>query len=244
MNPIPRRARLSMLLRSFTVQGSWNYETLIGTGFAFTLLPALRHIHRGDPDALRASIERHAGLFNSHPYLIPVAAGAVARAEADGVSAPVIERFKGALRGSLGSMGDQLVWWAWRPMAAVLGVTMLLLGMAWWLVIVTFLAVYNILHVALRVWGIRTGTEQGMDVARALRGAGFHRVGRAATRAGLVLTGFATVLAFTALGGGMELNVVGVAAIAVGLALGLHARKVAWTALGTIWMLGMLFGTL
>ncbi len=245
MNPFPRRVRLSMLLRSFAVQGSWNYETLIGTGFAFTLLPALRYIHRGDPEGLSASLARHAGLFNSHPYLIPVAAGAVARAEADGITSPIIERFKSALRGSLGSMGDQLVWWAWRPMSAILGVALLLMGITWWVAVVAFLAIYNVLHVILRLWGIRAGMERGMSVANALREAPFHRVGRASARIGLLLTGFTAVLALEAVGGGdSQIDLVGVAAVALGLAVGLHTRKVAWAALGTIWMLGMFFGTL
>src|SRR5690606_32454688 len=66
----------------FAIQGSWNYRTLIGTGFAFALLPLLRSRYRGDPARLRESLERHASLFNSHPYLAPVALGAVAQLEA------------------------------------------------------------------------------------------------------------------------------------------------------------------
>ncbi|HET7276242.1 MAG TPA: PTS system mannose/fructose/sorbose family transporter subunit IID [Longimicrobiaceae bacterium] len=242
---LPRRVRAEILLRSLAVQGSWNYETLIGTGFAFTILPALRHIHRADPEALQTSLVRHAGLFNSHPYFIPVAAGAVARLEEDDVASPVVERFKSAIRGSLGSVGDQLVWWAWRPMSAVLGVALLLAGAAWWIAVIAFLTVYNTLHVGLRIWGMRIGLERGMEVGRVLRDAPLHRMGRAASNFGLLLAGFATVLAVARVSGPGDGNLLlGAGAVALGIWLGLRARTVVWAALGTVWGLGMLFGTL
>ena len=145
---------MAVLLRSFAVQGSWNYETLIGTGFAFSLLPVLRKLYAGDEEALRAAIARHNSLFNSHPYLATIAMGAVARLEADGADPKTIDRFKIAMRGSLGSMGDQLVWCAWRPASALLGVLLLLAGATWWVAIAAFLVVYNAMHLGLRAWGL------------------------------------------------------------------------------------------
>ena len=35
--------------RTFAVQGSWNYRTMIGGGMAFAMLPLLRRIYAGDP---------------------------------------------------------------------------------------------------------------------------------------------------------------------------------------------------
>ena len=46
------RFPLPVLLRAFAVQGSWNYETLLGTGFGFVILPALRRLH-ADPAVLQ-----------------------------------------------------------------------------------------------------------------------------------------------------------------------------------------------
>jgi hypothetical protein len=34
-----------VFLRSFAIQGSWNYRTLQGSGFAFALMPVLRYVH-------------------------------------------------------------------------------------------------------------------------------------------------------------------------------------------------------
>src|SRR5690606_33407159 len=134
MKRLPRRLALRVLLRSFTVQGSWNYETLIGTGFAFTLLPVLRHLYPADTEAFRAALARHTEVFNSHPYLATVAVGAVSRLEAEEADPGPIGRFKSALRGSLGSLGDQPVWSAWKPATVMGGLALAVAGMAWWLV--------------------------------------------------------------------------------------------------------------
>lgn len=195
MSALPRRVALRVLLRSLLVQASWNYETLIGTGFAFTVLPVLRHLYPGDTDAFRSAIARHRRIFNSHPYLATVAAGAVSRLEADGADPAIIERFKSALRGSLGSIGDQLIWSAWRPAAVLLGIALILAGAAWWLGLVVFLMVYNTLHLALRVWGWRIGAQAGIEVSKALRQAPLMTLAQRAADAGAALAGFATVLA-------------------------------------------------
>ena len=84
MRDFPRRVAAYVLLRSLLVQGSWNYETLIGSGFAFAIRPVLRHLHPSDDEAYHAAVDRHVGVFNSHPYFATVAVGAVARLEADG----------------------------------------------------------------------------------------------------------------------------------------------------------------
>jgi PTS system mannose-specific IID component len=93
VSAVDRRVRLRVLLRSFAIQGSWNYRTLLGTGFGFALLPALRAIYAGRPDALQEAVRRHTTLFNCHPYLAGVALGAVARLEDEGTPPETVERF-------------------------------------------------------------------------------------------------------------------------------------------------------
>src|SRR5690606_11625323 len=151
MTRLPASVRASMLVRSLAVQGSWNFETLVGAGFAFTLLPALRFIYGRSGPELDAAVSRHADLFNSHPYFATVAVGSVARLEAEKVEPVVVDRFKSALRGSLGSMGDRLVWTCWRPMSVLIGMVLFLLGAAWWVALAVLLIVYNLLHFAVRL---------------------------------------------------------------------------------------------
>jgi mannose/fructose/N-acetylgalactosamine-specific phosphotransferase system component IID len=143
---LPRSVLLHVFLRSFAIQGSWNYRTLQGSGFAFALLPALRYLHRDDPQRLLDAVRRHTHLFNAHPYLSGVALGAVARLEADGEDPEVIERFKNALRSSLGALGDRVVWAGWRPACLLLALTVLLVTESAWAAVALFLVLYNSGH--------------------------------------------------------------------------------------------------
>ena len=240
MSGLPRGVRRAMLLRSLAVQGSWNYRTLIGTGMAFVLAPALRHVHGRDPARLRDAVARHAELFNAHPYLAALAAGAIARLEVDGVPPETVARFKAAVRGSLGSMGDRLVWLTWRPACALLMVALLLAGAPWWAAVLAFLVPYNALHLWLRVWGLRAGLRDGLNVARALREAPFERLGERAGDAGAVLSGCAAVLA-VGWGGeqGWGYAALGGAALAVGIALGPRVRWAAALALTAVLAAGV-----
>ncbi|HEX5872777.1 MAG TPA: PTS system mannose/fructose/sorbose family transporter subunit IID [Longimicrobium sp.] len=240
MSALPPGVRRAMLLRSLAVQGSWNYRTLIGTGLAFVLAPALRHIYAGDPRKVREALARHAELFNAHPYLAALAAGALARLEADGVPPETIERFKSAVRGSLGSMGDRLVWLMWRPACALLMVALLLAGAGWWIAVLAFLLSYNALHLWMRTWGLNAGWRDGLQVARALREAPFERLGERAGDAGAVLSGFAAVLAI-GWGGepGVPYAAVGALALAAGVMLGPRVRWVAAVALTAILVAGV-----
>jgi len=113
---LPLRIKLAMYFRLLALQGSWNYETLNGTGVGFAMEPALRLLPGGvDSEAYRRALARESRYFNAHPYLASIAVGALTRAELDGVDPVRIERFRTALAGPLGSVGDRLVWASWLP---------------------------------------------------------------------------------------------------------------------------------
>ncbi|HEX2724060.1 MAG TPA: PTS system mannose/fructose/sorbose family transporter subunit IID [Gemmatimonadaceae bacterium] len=158
-----------MYLRLFAVQGSWNYETMLGNGIAFCTEPALRLLPGGiNGQRYSEALGRQARYFNAHPYLAGVAVGALARAELDGVPAPLIERFRTALAGPLGSVGDRLVWASWLPLCSLIALGAFGLGARPVRVIAIFLLTYNIGHLILRGWGLRVGFQRGLRVADAL----------------------------------------------------------------------------
>jgi mannose PTS system EIID component len=192
---------------------------------AYVLVPALRRIY--PPAEADAAAARHTELFNSHPYLTPLAAGAVARAEADGVPAETIGRFKSALRGSLGTVGDRLVWLVWRPACALLGLSLVLSGAPWWVGVAVFLAAHNALHLWLRVWGLRVGLRDGLGVARALRDAPLHLLGERAASAGALLAGYAAVRMVGSTVRSPGEFAAGALVVAAGVALGARARLAA-----------------
>lgn len=160
---------VSSFLRSFLIQGSWNYHTMLGGGFGFAVLPALRELFGSDQEAMDASVQRHVELFNAHPYLSTVALGATLKMERDGTDPETVRRFKAAVRGPLGSLGDALVWAAWLPGVSVFALTLYWLGVPEWLAAATFLVVYNAGHVGLRLWGFRMGLRDGRGVGRRLQ---------------------------------------------------------------------------
>lgn len=191
----PRRADfITAFLRSFAVQGSWNYRTLIGGGLGFALVPLLRRIHAGDPVALRKAVERHAGSFNAHPYMSPIAIGAFARLEHDGADEDTLGRFRTALRGPLGALGDQTVWAGWRPFCLLSAMVAFGLGLDARIAVLAFLAVYNSGHLALRVWGYRLGWSAGLRVGGLLNRSPLRNVARRLTPLNEALMGSVLVL--------------------------------------------------
>jgi mannose PTS system EIID component len=190
---LPLRVKLSMYFRLFAMQGSWNYETLNGTGIGFAMEPALRYLPGGiDGSEYRAALARESRYFNAHPYLAGIAVGALTRAELEGVDPVRIERFRTALAGPLGSVGDRLVWASWLPFCSLIALCVYGVGGSPVEVVGTFLLLYNVGHFSLRAWGLQIGLSRGLNVASALGNPvlrqGPHYIGSAAALvAGLAL---------------------------------------------------------
>ncbi|HET9383562.1 MAG TPA: PTS system mannose/fructose/sorbose family transporter subunit IID [Gemmatimonadales bacterium] len=159
------------LLRLFAVQGSYNYERMLGLGVGVAEEPLLRDL---DDGKYRPAVARGAHFFNAHPYLIGLAVGAAARAEHDGTPPDQIERLREALCGPLGSLGDRLVWAGWLPFLSGLSLVAVALG-AGWGAVAAFLIVYNIGHVTLRWWALRAGWAHGTRVSTALHHPVLHK---------------------------------------------------------------------
>lgn len=223
---------------------------MLGQGFAFALMPVLRHLHAGDRGALERALERHADHFNAHPYLAELALGAVARMEAEGTDPEAIRRFKSAVRGPLGGLGDRLVWVGAVPAAALAALVAAAAGAPIWVPPLLFLGVYNLGHLTLRVWAYRVGLQEGVHVARRLRGAELSRYARWLSTGGTFLLGSLGGLAGLWVAEG-DLGVVGAVALfaATGaVALGVRRGQEAWrwATVGTVVLVvgGLLVGSL
>jgi PTS system mannose-specific IID component len=193
---LPLRTRIAIFVRLLAIQGAWNYETLLGNGIGFCIEPALRLLPGGvHAPEFHAALARESRYFNAHPYLASVAVGALARAELDGEPPERIERFRTALCGPLGSVGDRLVWAGWLPFCSLASLALFGLGAGTVAVVGFFLLAYNVGHFALRIWGLSTGWTHGLRVATALGNPvlrhGPQQIGRVAALA----TGIAIPLA-------------------------------------------------
>jgi mannose PTS system EIID component len=188
---------VAMFLRMLAVQSSWNYETMLGTGIGFSVEPALRQLPGGrGGERYREALARETRYFNAHPYLAAVAVGALARVELDATMPPAqIERFRIALCGPLGSVGDRLVWAGWLPFTVLVALLAYGLGAGPLVVLVLFLVTYNLGHFGLRAWGLRTGWTHGMRVAGSLANPVLRRGPEYLARAVMALCGLALPLA-------------------------------------------------
>jgi PTS system mannose-specific IID component len=229
---IPFRTRLAMFARLLAIQGAWNYETLLGNGIGFCVEPALRLLPGGQGgDAYRAALARQSQYFNAHPYMASVAVGALARAELEGEAPARIERFRTALCGPLGSVGDRLVWAGWLPACSVAALAAFGFGVGTGGVVFVFLGLYNAGHLALRAWGLSAGLDHGMRVATALGGPILRKGPPHIAQAAALVGGLALPLALDqVIGPGRALFGIVLAAVALGgLVLArLHGRVEGW----------------
>lgn len=222
--PLPLRTRLLMLARLLTVQGSYNYETMIGNGIAFAMEPALRMLPGGrNGEAYRAAMARESRYFNAHPYLAAVAVGALARAELALEDPDRIERFRTAACGPLGSVGDRLVWAGWLPFCSLLALLAFGLGASPATVVGIFLVTYNVGHLSLRAWALDVGWRTGLSCGAALGSPLFRQGPAALTRAGAALAGVALPLTIAGVSGARPAGVLLIGAVGTAGAVALAA---------------------
>lgn len=214
---IPPGTWFRMYLRLFAVQGAWNYETMLGNGIGFCTEPALRLLPGGmKGQRYSEAMVRQARYFNAHPYLAGVAVGALARAELDNVSPQLIERFRTALGGPLGSVGDRLVWASWLPLCSLLALAAFGMDAPPATVVGIFLVTYNIGHFALRAWGLRVGFNRGLRVADALAHPVLRRGPQYVGSAAALLAGIAIPLAAREVIGGGRFLAAEIILLAIG----------------------------
>ena len=229
---LPFRTRCAIFVRLLAIQGSWNYEILMGNGIGFCIEPALRLLPGGVKSrAFHEAMARESRYFNAHPYLASIAVGALARAELSGVPAERIERFRTALAGPLGSVGDRLVWAGWLPLSSLVALIAFGNGARPLAVVLLFLVMYNAGHFGLRIWGLYVGWTRGLAVATALGNPVLRQGPAYIACAAAAIAGIAIPLAASHIVGGDRLLLAGVllagAVVAVGL-VQLHGRAEGW----------------
>ncbi len=230
---LPRGTRLSIACRLFAVQASWNYKILIGNGIGFCVEPALRLLPGGQGgEAYRTALARQCQYFNAHPYLSSFAVGALARVELEGQPAARIERFRTALPGPLGSVGDRLVWVGLLPTCSFAALLLFGFGASPFVCVFAFLLMYNAGHVALRLWGLQMGWNSGLALASALNHPILREGPTWLARVGTFLAGVAVPLTVMRVvdGGGLPRTGITLAVAAAGASMLVmfHGRVEGW----------------
>lgn len=149
-----------MALRSLLLQASFNYERMQAGGWLYTLIPALRKIHK-NPQDLANSMKMHMEFINVHPFDVTFLSGLVLAMERSKEKISTIRAVKVALMGPLGGIGDALFWLTLLPICAGIGASLALQGSIFGPIV--FLLLFNVVHFALRFglahYGYQAGTK-------------------------------------------------------------------------------------
>lgn len=91
-------------------QDAWNYETMQGLGYAYSMLPILRKVYADDPDGLQNAVENHMKFFNCGFYTATLILGATIGIEEEKKSEgeEVCTAIKTGLMGPLAGVSDTL----------------------------------------------------------------------------------------------------------------------------------------
>jgi len=166
---VSKRSLLRVFFRSLFIQAGWNPRGMQNLGFASAMAPALADLYP-DEEARSAAARRHLELFNCHPYAAAAIVGGAVRLEeevASGTASPQdVSSFKSSLASPFAALGDGFFWLALRPAAALLA------ALAWpyagLYCVALFLAVYDSIHLAVRIWLFAAGYQKGPAIIEIL----------------------------------------------------------------------------
>ena len=161
-----------MFFRSMALEANFNFETWQNTGFAFSMLPALKKLYP-DREAMAAALQRHLQLFNTSTYGSTLIIGLTAAMEEQNSRDPdfnseSINSVKLGLMGPLAGVFDSLFWGTLKVIAAGVGTSLALKGHLSGAVL--FILLFNVPHLLLRYQltfiGYRAGTRWLQQLAR------------------------------------------------------------------------------
>ena len=120
-----KKLRRKVFMR-WLLQGEtgWNYEKMMGSGYCYSIMPALKEIYKDDPDALQQAVKNHLQFFNSTPHMVNLVLGVNLAIEeelkSDGKD--VVTSVKTGLMGPLAGVGDSIFGVIWGTvMGAIAG---------------------------------------------------------------------------------------------------------------------------
>lgn len=106
-----KRIRKKVFLRWFlNGESGWNYEKMQGSGYCYSILPALQEIYKDDPDALQEAVKNHLQFFNTTPHTANIILGVnmAMEQEVKQEGRDAIASIKTGLMGPLAGIGDSL----------------------------------------------------------------------------------------------------------------------------------------
>ncbi|BCR05480.1 hypothetical protein DESUT3_25490 [Desulfuromonas versatilis] len=238
---LPAAILLRVLLRSFILQASWNFERLQSLGTLYVLAPALRFYYREEELAL--AYRRHLEYFNTHPFMASAVLGtalALEEKRSRGEKTYLeVKEFKGMIMAPYAAMGDALFWGGIRPLAAGIALFFAVKGSLW--APVAFLLLFNLPHLVFRVAGLFGGYRLGLKVVELIQARRLPDLAIRCKEGTVVLLGcFCAYLAFISLHGEGVRAAWGLAVIPAVVLVGWLVRKGVSTLLLVLSIAGMI----
>ncbi|GAB1662619.1 PTS mannose transporter subunit IID [Mannheimia haemolytica] len=183
----------AVVRRSNLFQGSWNFERMQALGFAYAMVPVIKRLYPDPNDPGRKeAIKRHSEFFNTQPFVAaPILEVTIAmeeeRANGKEIDNAAINGIKVGLMGPLAGVGDPIFWGTVRPVFAGLGAVLALKGEL--LGPILFFALFNIVRLAARYYGVVYGYKKGLDVVQDMSGGLLQKLTEGASILGLFIMG-------------------------------------------------------
>jgi PTS system mannose-specific IID component len=123
-------------------------------------------------------------------------------------------------------VGDRLIWAGWLPFCSFVALAAFGLGVRPLRILLLFLGLFNVGHLALLVWGLRTGWRQGMGVVAGLAHPVLRRGPQTIGQCAALAAGFGVPLAFARMVGPGRVLLGGIlAAVFVGTVVVVKAQR-------------------
>ena len=188
---ITKGDRIKVWWRSTFLQGSWNYERMQNGGWAYTLIPALKHLYHTKEDR-SAALKRHLEFFNTHPYLAsPILGVTMALEEERANGAPIddkaIQGVKVGMMGPLAGVGDPVFWFTVKPIIGALAASMAMAGNL--LGPILYFVLWNAIRMAFLWYTQEFGYKAGSKITEDLSGGLLGEVTKGATILGMFILG-------------------------------------------------------
>lgn len=178
-----------MFLRSFLLQGTWNYINGQGAGVCYTMIPFLKKLYpnKEDRDKRVEALKRSISYINITPAFSTYLFGILAKMEEKNSKDPTfdsnsINALKTSLMGSISAIGDSFTWGTVRVISVAIGIGLASQGSL--LGPVLFLILYNIPMIFTRYYGLKLGYSVGAKFLEKANDSGLISV---VTRAAVIL---------------------------------------------------------
>lgn len=184
-----KKIRKKVFLRWFlNGESGWNYEKMQGSGYCYSIMPALKEIYKDDPVAMQQAVKNHLQFFNTTPHTANIILGVnmAVEQEVKQEGKEAIAGIKSGLMGPLAGVGDSLFGVIIDTILGSIAAYMALQGNP--LGCILWVAVCAIGITALRYIMLEMGYKQGTDIVKNISGQ-LKKITESANILGLTVVG-------------------------------------------------------